>query len=119
MPKSVLLIEDDIIITDAYKIVLESEGFEVWIALDGEQGLRLAFELKPDFILLDMLMPKINGLEFLKKFNLKNHPETKILAFSNVDNGWRSEALKLGAEKYLIKSHHTPGEVVKMLKVVE
>lgn len=118
MPK-VLIVEDDAILQNAYHTVLTMEGFEVSMAPDGLEGLRLVEEVKPDVVLLDMLMPNMNGLQFLKSYNPKQHPETKVIVFSNIvapDDV--KQAMELGAVKYLTKATFTPKEMVATIKEV-
>ncbi|HSX41636.1 MAG TPA: response regulator [Candidatus Saccharimonadales bacterium] len=117
MPK-VLIIEDDAILQSAYDTVLTMEGYETKTAPDGIEGLRLAQQENPDVILLDMLMPNLNGLEFLKAFDAKNkHPKTKIIVFSNMSvPSDVKDAMQLGASKYLTKSSFTPKEMVGIIK---
>jgi len=116
MPK-VLIVEDDAILQNAYNTVLSMEGFDVETAPDGVEGLRVAQAKKPDVILLDMLMPNMNGLQFLKLFEPKKHPETKIIVFSNiVSPDDVKQARELGVVKYLTKATFTPKEMVDTIK---
>jgi two-component system, OmpR family, response regulator CpxR len=119
MMAKILIVEDDAILQNAYHTVLTMEGFDVSMAPDGLEGLRLANEKKPDVVLLDMLMPNMNGLQFLKSFNPKQHPETKVIVFSNIvapDDV--KQAMELGAVKYLTKATFTPKEMVATIKEV-
>lgn len=115
----VLIVEDDAILQNAYHTVLTMEGYDVATAPDGLEGIRLAKENKPDLILLDMLMPNMNGLQFMKAFQPKEHPETKVIVFSNImapDDV--QQAMALGAAKYLTKATFTPKEMVETIKEV-
>lgn len=113
----VLIVEDDEILQSAYDTVLTMEGYQSFTASDGVEGLKLAKEQSPDVILLDMLMPNLNGLEFLEAYEPKKHPNTKIIVFSNmsVPSDVR-DAKKLGAYKYLTKSSFTPKEMVVIIE---
>lgn len=114
----VLIIEDDAILQGAYTTVLTMEGFTVDSAPDGQEGLRKAQADEPDIILLDMLMPNMNGIDFLKMYDLKNkHPNTKVIVFSNISiPESMKEAMQLGAVKYLTKASFTPKEMVATIK---
>lgn len=115
----VLIVEDDSILQNAYHTALAMEGFEVNMAPDGLEGLRMAKEHKPDVILLDMIMPNMSGLQFLKSFNAKQHPETKVIVFSNIVSPEDvKQAMELGAIKYLAKAIFTPKEMVATIKEV-
>lgn len=118
--KKILLIEDDPFLIDIYKTKLKQEGFQVEIAKDGETALNLLEEKSPDLLLLDIVIPHVDGWEILKwirsKEKLKN---LKIIILSNL--GQKEEVKKgieLGATKYLIKAHYTPSEIVKEVKKV-
>jgi DNA-binding response OmpR family regulator len=115
----ILIVEDDAILQSAYNTVLSMEGYEVVTAPDGAEAFRLASESSFDLILLDMLMPNMTGLQFLRVFKPKEHPHTKIIVFSNVmvpeD---MKEAIDLGAAKYLTKATFTPKEMVATIKEV-
>lgn len=115
---SILIVEDDIFLADLYKTKFELEGFEVYVANDGEKGLELINKRQPSIILLDLILPKINGfvvLENMKKNKkLKNIPVillTNLSQKADVERG-----LSLGADDYLIKAHFMPSEVVVKIK---
>lgn len=110
----ILIVEDDIFLADLYKTKFELEGFEVYVAYDGEKGLELVRKKKPSVVLLDLILPKLSGfvvLENIKKDkNLKDIPVillTNLSQKSDVEKG-----LSLGAADYLIKAHFMPSEVV-------
>lgn len=120
--KKILLIEDDSFISEMYYTKLKDVGYEVETAYDGEDGLKKVSELKPDLILLDIRLPKLDGLELLSiikgKDDLKNIP---VIILSNLGEKEDIEkGLSLGAIDYLIKAHYTPTEVVeKVTKAIE
>jgi len=111
----VLIIEDDKFLLKAYSIKLEKEKFSVILATDGASGLRLAKKEKPSLVILDLMLPKMNGFEFLKKIKnddaLKNIPVIVISVLGQKTD--QKKAIKLGAEKYLIKTDHTLEEIMK------
>lgn len=111
--KKILLIEDDSFLVDIYTTKLKEDGFSVASAFDGEEGLKKIEEEKPDLVLLDIVIPIIDGWEFLKKIR-KINKDLKIIILSNLGQKADVEkGLKLGATKYLIKAHHNPSEVVE------
>ncbi len=116
--QSILIIEDDSLLQSAYVTVLKANGYRVDAASDGLEGLEKARTSKPDVILLDMLMPNLNGLEFLQKYNMKQtSPLTKIIVFSNMSvPSDVKDAMNLGATKYLTKSSFTPKEISEIIK---
>ncbi|NTW22336.1 response regulator [Candidatus Falkowbacteria bacterium] len=110
----ILIIEDDSFLLTMYATKFELENFQVVTAEDGEKGLKLAQKELPDIILLDVLLPKLNGFEVLKA--LKENSETKdikVLLLTNLSQrGEVQQGLALGAIDYLIKAHYMPSEVV-------
>lgn len=111
---SIVLVEDDAFIAGLYVAKLTRERYAVELATDGEQGLDLITRVKPDLVLLDILLPEKNGWDVLAA--LKKNPLTKgipVLILSNA--GQRSDienGLALGAVGYIVKVQHTPDEVV-------
>ena len=113
----VLIIEDDDTIANAYGLALQKDGYEVHMAPDGLKGLQMAENIHPDIIMLDLLMPNMGGLEFLKAFEADHHPNTKVLVFTNMlAPSTMSAAEQLGAIKYLTKSDYTPKEISELIK---
>jgi CheY-like chemotaxis protein len=114
----ILLIEDDELMLRMYQRVLSIEGFAVEMAVDGQAGYDKAKVFQPDLILLDVMMPVMNGLQTLEK--LKQDPETKnfpVFMLTNLANKPDADfALKKGALKYLIKSDYDAKEVVVAIK---
>jgi DNA-binding response OmpR family regulator len=113
----IVLIEDDIAIADMYRLQLELAGHTVWIAADGETGLRLARERLPDVVFLDLRLPKLDGFEVLAA--LRDDPRTTGLPVVVLSNygapEMMSRALDLGAKDYLIKTSVTPVELSSRL----
>jgi DNA-binding response OmpR family regulator len=110
----ILMIEDEPGFVRIYKDLLVSEGFEVLQAEDGEKGWNIVEKEKPDLVLLDLILPKLSGLEVLKK--IRTTPTTKdipVIIFSvlgeqkNIDEG-----LQLGANDYTVKGFYTPKEIL-------
>jgi len=118
--KQILLIEDDPFLVEIYTAKLKKAGFQVVAAGDGEEGIRKMKEKTPDLLLLDIVLPSLNGWEILR--NIKKDSKlsnVKVVILSNL--GEREEiekGLKLGAVRYLVKAHYTPGEVVEEIKKI-
>ena len=116
--KHILLVEDDEFLAELYATKLNLEGFEVSLASDGEKGLKLIKEKNPDLVLLDIIMPKMDGFEVLKQ--IKADKKTKsipVILLTNLSQKDEvKKGLELGAVDYLIKAHFMPSEVVKKIK---
>lgn len=116
----ILLVEDDPFLLSMYSTKFEMEGFSVVTGEDGEKGLRLASKEQPQIILLDVLLPKMDGFEVLKE--LKKNEETKnipVILLTNLSQRDDVEqGLEMGAVDYLIKAHFMPSEVVEKIKKV-
>ncbi|MDP2598335.1 MAG: response regulator [Candidatus Liptonbacteria bacterium] len=113
----ILLVEDDEVLAKVIYEELTEAGFEVFQAFDGETGLALAHEKKPDLMLLDILLPKINGFDVLEI--LKKSPDTRIpviiLTMLGSDDDIK-KGLGLGAIDYIVKSQHALPEIVEKVK---
>jgi len=118
--KSILLVEDDPFLIDIYRKKLEDTGFKVKVAETGEKALRSAQNEKPDLLILDIVLPQLEGWEILRR--IKEKPELKSLKVIILSNlGQKEEVqkgLKMGAAKYLIKAHYTPSEIIEEIKKV-
>lgn len=116
----VLIIEDDSYISDMYKIKFESENFETIVAEDGINGIKEIEKQKPDIVLLDIVMPKVDGFSVLKMIkkneDSKDIPVVLLTNLGQKDNVERG--FELGATSYIIKAHFTPSEVVKKVKEI-
>lgn len=116
--KNILLVEDDEFLAELYATKLDLEAYEVTLASDGEKGLKMIKENPPDLILLDIILPKMDGFEVLKAIKadkkLKNIPVILLTNLSQKDEV--KKGLELGANDYLIKAHFMPSEVVKKIK---
>jgi two-component system cell cycle response regulator len=116
----ILIIEDDAGLIDLYKIVFSRHEYEVISAYDGEMGLQKALEIIPAVILLDIMMPRMNGLDVLK--SLKTNESTKnipVIVLTNLtDAALEQQALVQGATQYLLKSQYLPNELVEIVDKV-
>ncbi len=119
MPKKILLIEDETVMARMYRDRFQKEGFEVTLAFSAEEGLKKVEETKPDLILLDILLPKADGIEFLRRLREKEDEvaDTTVVALSNYDvPDTKSRAEDLGAKDYLMKADYTPKTLVEKIK---
>ena len=114
----ILIVEDEKILAEMYKEKFQEEGFEVDLCFSAEEGINYLKEKKPNLILLDILLPKENGISFLKKIKeIRKNFKVPILAFSNYDEPkTKKEALSLGVKAYLIKTQYTPKELISIVK---
>ncbi len=119
-PPKVLIVEDDPLISRMYEKIFSFENYKVVIANDGEDGLVKVKSTKPTIVLLDVMMPKMNGLEVLEK--IKADPETKaipVVMLTNLAGDADAEtALSKGAVKYIIKSQYDPKQITDMVKEI-
>jgi len=117
---SILLVEDDNFLLNMYAAKFEAEKFETHIADNGVKAINLAKEKMPDIILLDIMLPKMDGFEVLRA--LKADGQTKnipVILLTNLSQKEKvQEGLKLGAVDFLIKAHFMPTEVVAKVREV-
>lgn len=116
----ILIIEDDPLMSRMYEQIFTFDQYEVKVADDGEQGLLTAKEFKPTVIMLDVMMPKLNGFEVLDR--LKIDPELKlipVIMLTNLSSDQDAQTAMLkGAVKYIVKNQHDPKEISKMIKEI-
>jgi len=119
--KKILIVEDEQIMIDLLQKKITEEGYEVFIAKDGEEGLKAMRETKPDLVLLDIVMPKMGGLEVMEE--AQKEPELKKIPIIVISNSGQpvelDRAQKLGARDWLIKTEFDPEEVIdKIIKQI-
>ncbi len=116
--QKILVVEDDQLLIKALSIKLAQEGYQVFEARDGEMGLKMAEEHKPDLILLDILMPKMDGLAMLKKMRASSWGgDIKVLILTNyTDKEKVSEALNQYVLRYMVKSNWDLDQIVAEIK---
>ena len=113
--QTILLVEDDATLCDAFSILLSKEGFNVIIAYNGKEAIEKVENKSVDLILLDLLMPVMDGREFLEVF--ENKDSIPIIVFSNLDaKNDVDEILKLGASRYMLKAWASPKELTKIIQ---
>lgn len=117
----VLVVDDDADIRDIYKEALEEAGYQVEVAKDGEEGLGKILQGGFDLILLDIMMPKIDGLTILKRLRDKPPPvyNGPIIVISQLnEERIKNTAIELGAQGYLIKSDLTPDQLLNRISKI-
>lgn len=113
----ILVVEDDKSLSESYALLLQKEGYEIDSAASGDEALEKAESFQPNLILLDVLMPGSTGLDFLQKYHADQHPEVKIIVFSNMDDvRMKGEAMRLGAAEYIKKALLSPAELADFIK---
>jgi len=118
MAKKILIIEDDKFLRELIARKLTDEGFDIVEAVDGEDGIKKLSETKPDLVLLDLILPSIDGFEVLSRVKAdESVAPIPIIILSNLGQKEEVEkGLNLGAVDYLIKAHFTPGEIIEKIK---
>ncbi len=118
--RTILIVEDDSFLLSMYVTKMEMSEYSVLQAVDGKQALKLALEKMPDLILLDILLPAMDGFEVLKA--LRENPKGKdmpVILLTNLGQKEEIEkGLAMGASDYLIKAHFTPQEVMSKIEKV-
>jgi DNA-binding response OmpR family regulator len=114
----IAIIEDDSSIAQMYRLKFENDGHKVNIAENGKIGLKLCEEMKPDLILLDLMMPEMNGDEMLDILRKKEWGKsTKVVVLTNISEQEAPEHLKqLGIDGYIVKAEMTPKQVAEVVK---
>ena len=118
MAKTILIIEDDKFLRELITRKLLNEAYEVSEAVDGEEGIKKIKEEKPDLVLLDLILPGIDGFEVLSQMRKESALSSiPVIILSNLGQKEDVEkGLKMGAVDYLIKAHFTPGEIIDKIK---
>ena len=114
----ILIVEDEKALNQAYQMILEKQGYDVTCAFDGTEALEKTVSFEPDLILLDLRMPRMGGVDFLRSYKLKEkHPNVRVIIFSNLDMQKEIEqAYELGAQRYILKAWATPKELVQIVQ---
>ena len=116
--KTILIVEDNKILRELIVSKLTKENYNVFEAIDGEEGIKKIKEKNPDLILLDLLLPGIDGFEVLSQ--IKNDPKLSSISVIILSNlGQKEEVekgLKMGATDYMIKASFTPKEIIDKIK---
>lgn len=116
--KKVLVVEDERALNEAYKMILERAGYLVEAVFDGKEALEHVDLFRPDVILLDLKMPRMDGIAFLEEYQPKimGSKKPKIIVFSNYDLQEEiDQAFSLGADKYVLKAWAAPKDLLKIV----
>jgi len=116
----VAIIEDDMAIVQMYRTKFETEGYDVATAPDGIAGLQLIEQFKPDIVLLDLMMPNMNGLDMLKTLRSSAEGrEAKVVVLTNMgDTETATKVYKMAADDYIVKAEMTPKQVADRVKAL-
>lgn len=113
----ILIVEDNEGLSDGYSILLSKQGYELAKAADGQEALKQAKAFQPDLIMLDLLMPKATGLDFLNIYMASDGPKAKIIVLTNLGLLQTELGLeKFGVNRYLIKSQLSPNQLLAIIK---
>jgi len=116
--KTIFFVEDDAVVVKVYRAKFEREGFRVEVAEDGLVAMKNLIKAKPDIVLLDLMMPKLNGVDVLKY--IRATPELKATPVIILSNAHMTclaqEAAAIGAERALLKSSCTPGRLLEVIR---
>jgi DNA-binding response OmpR family regulator len=118
MATKIAIIEDDQAISQMYRIKFETEGFEVETAEDGQLGLQLVSTMRPDIILLDLMMPQMTGDQMLQELRKTDWGKnTKVIILTNMGEQEAPPVLReLGVKRFIVKAEMTPKQVAEMVK---
>lgn len=115
MTGRILIVEDDASLQEAYALILRASGFEVDVADNGLAALSYVRKHSPKLILLDIYMPIMGGIEFLRAYSSIRHGEVKVVVFSNLsDRNAGQELIDIGADKIVLKSSMSPKDLVEL-----
>lgn len=118
--KTILIVDDDEFLLEMYALKFKEVGFKVEIAKTGREAIDKAGELAPDIILLDIVLPEMDGFEVLQEIRRnKKVPSSLIIMLTNLGQRDDTErSIRLGADDYIIKAHFTPSEVVEKVIIL-
>ncbi len=114
----IAIVEDDVAISQMYRIKFEAEGYEVETAENGKIGLELIKDIKPDIVLLDLMMPEMDGEEMLKRLRKESWgKDVKVIILTNMGESEAPEGIKdMGVEAFILKANMTPRQVAELVK---
>jgi len=116
----VLIVEDDVMLNKIYQTKLGIVGYKVFAAYDGEEGIKKMEETLPNIVLLDLMLPKVNGLQILAEMRKNpNTRKTPVIVLSNLGQADdATKALQLGADDYVVKLNTPPSSVLKKIQML-
>ena len=113
----VVLVEDDFNLQNMYRFKLELEGFSVKTGNNGQEGLHIIEEFRPDLVLLDLRMPVMSGDEMLARLREHEWAGTiRVIVLTNISKNEAPQALRfLNVDRYIVKAHSTPAQIVEVI----
>ena len=115
--RKILIVEDEELLRDSYKMILSTEPYTIKAVSDGGQALQMCKEMTFDLILLDLMMPRVDGVTFLEKYQDLGLPASKVIVLSNLSSGNElARALQLGAHKNVVKANMSPRQLLSMVR---
>jgi DNA-binding response OmpR family regulator len=115
--RRVLLVEDEELLREAYQHILSTEPYDIDTAPNGKDALELCKQKSYDLILLDLMMPVVDGVEFLKKYSKKHDTHARIIILSNLSSGSElNKAMSLGAHKSVLKAELSPRQLLATIR---
>ncbi len=115
--KKILVVEDEALLRESYKLILSTEPYIIAVASDGKQALDMCMQMRYDLILLDLMMPKLDGTMFLEKAIDEQIDLPKVIVLSNLSSGDEiAKALMLGAYKNVVKADLSPRQLLSLVR---
>jgi CheY-like chemotaxis protein len=115
--RKILLVEDELLLRETYQTILSTQPYESDYAENGKDALEKCKSKRYDLILLDIMMPVMNGIEFIKNLDDINEMKSKIIIMSNLSSGKElEEARELGIQKHLLKSNVSPTQLITEIR---
>ena len=115
--RKILLVEDDPTLRGVYNLIFSTEPYHIDVATNGRQALEKCETAEYDLILLDLMMPVLDGVGFLEQFPAAEHPQTKVIILSNLSEGRElSRALKLDAYRNILKADLSPRQLLTTVR---
>ncbi|OGZ43046.1 MAG: hypothetical protein A2719_01635 [Candidatus Ryanbacteria bacterium RIFCSPHIGHO2_01_FULL_45_22] len=118
MKQTVLIVDDDEFLLEMYALKFKEEEFVVEIAKTGHEALEKVVSVKPDIVLLDVVLPEMDGFSILQKMRAEKNPNGPLVVMlTNLSQKDDTErGMRLGADDYIVKAHYTPSEVVEKVR---
>ena len=114
---NILIVEDEDILRDTYNLILSTDPYSISVAADGQEALEMCEGTKFDLILLDLMMPRVDGVAFLESFVKNDKPLPPVIILSNLSSGDElARALSLGARKNVVKADMSPRELLSLVR---
>jgi len=120
MATKICIVEDERSIATMYEFKLKQSGYEVYIAGDGVSGLALIEKVRPELVLLDLMLPEMDGADLLEKLRATDWGSgIKVIVLTNISKDEAPQKLRfLNVERYIVKAHFTPKQVLHTIQEV-